>query len=568
MAFRISTAYKNIRRLNQIVVALIKYGFGGIASDLRAIPFFPAIERIVVSRKAVALSEPERIRLVLEELGPTFIKLGQIASTRADLFPPEWVNEFKKLQDMVPPFGFEDVKKTVEGALGSPLASVFSSFDQTPVASASIAQVHYATLIDGAKVAVKVRRPGIERIIDADISVMNTVAGLLERYVPASRNYRPLEVVEEFERIIKDEQDLAMEGSNMERFKELFKAEPGIEIPGVYWRHTTRDILTMQRVAGTPIDEVESIRQKGIDLKASAIKGIELFFKQVFDFGVFHADLHPGNILIRDDGVIIYLDFGIVGRLDRKLRSYLASMLFSLVRKDYHGMAKVHRDMGLIGKDVNLEDFEDALRGIAEPIYGRSLGDIDIGGLLVKLVDTARRFDMKLQPNLLLLQKSMVIIEGVGRQLYPEVNMWEVARPLIYRWIVKEKLSKKALLSRAREGSAFARYAFSEVPMNLNSVLKKTIADRLMINFRHQGLDPLSMEIEGAARRVALGLVAGALIVAASIIVAFSGSLSPANPLFARTSLGVPMASTIAFVLALILGLFILVDSRRKRGIA
>lgn len=567
MAGRAHRAYKNIRRLNRIIVTLIKYGFGGIASELRIFPFFPRIERLVISKKAVSLSVPERIRLVLEELGPAFVKLGQIASTRADLLPPEWVNEFKKLQDMVPPFPFEDVRKTVESSLGAPIEAKFKSFDETPVASASIAQVHYATLLDGRDVAVKVKRPGIEKTIGADLSVMHTVAGLLERYVPASRNYRPMEVVSEFERIIKNEQDLAAEGSNMQRFREFFQGDESVHIPETYWGYTTRDILTMERISGTPIDEVDKIREKGIDVKAAAVRGIGLFFKQVFDFGSFHADLHPGNIFIRDDGVIIYLDFGIVGRLDRQLRTYLASMLFCLVRRDYYGMAKVHRDMGLIGRDVNVAEFEDALREITEPIYGRPLEEINIGALLMKLIDTARRFNMTLQPNLLLLQKSMVIIEGIGRQLYPEVNMWEVAKPLVYRWIVKEKISRRAIASRFEENAGLAKYMLYELPANANNVLKKTIADRLRINFMHEGLEPFYHEIAGAGKRIALGLIVAALIVSASTITAFSDRLPASNPIFERTPLGVPLFSVVAIVLAMLIGLFILMDTRKKTAL-
>ncbi len=557
-------AYRNIRRLNRIIVTLIKYGFGGIASELRIFPFFSSIERLVISRKAVSLSVPERIRLVLEELGPVFIKLGQIASTRADLLPPEWIQEFKKLQDMVPPFAFEDVKKTVEASLGAPIEAKFKSFDKTPVASASIAQVHYATLLDGREVAVKVRRPGIEKTIEADVSVMHTVAGLLERYVQASRNYRPMDVVVEFERIIRSEQDLTAEGAHMQKFKEFFKGDENVHIPEVFWGYTTRDMLTMERVSGTPIDEAEKIREKGIDVKAAAVRGIGLFFKQVFELGSFHADLHPGNIFIRDDGVIIYLDFGIVGRLDRQLRSYLASMLFCLVRRDYYGMAKVHRDMGLIGRDVLVSEFEDALRDITEPIYGRPLEEINIGSLLMKLMDTARRFNMELQPNLLLLQKSMVIIEGVGRQLYPEVNMWEVAKPLVYRWIVREKLSGRAVSARVRENAGLAKYMMYELPANANNILKKTIANRLMINFMHEGLEPFYSEIGGAGKRIALGMIVAALIVSASTLTAFSDRLPAANPLFERTSLGVPLLSAAAIALAMLLGLFILMDTRKK----
>lgn len=538
----------NLRRLNQIAVVLIRYGFGGLVGQLRLIPFFPAIERLLISKKkAQGRSVPERIRLVLEELGPTFVKLGQIASTRADLLPPDWVDEFKKLQDMVPPVPFEEVRAVVEESLKAPLSSRFISFDPVPVASASIAQVHFAELADGTKVAVKVRRPGIDRVIVSDMSVMFTVAGLLERYVPAARRYRPLSVVAEYERIINNEQDLTVEGVNLNRFGEIFKNDPLVQIPRVYWDYTREGVLTMERISGTPIDEVAILQSKEIDIKAVAVKGIQLFFKQVFEHGIFHADLHPGNIFVRDDGAIIYLDFGIVGRLDRDLRRYLASMLFHLVRGDYRRMAAVHREMGLIGEGVSLGEFEEALRDISEPMFGRTLEQISISSLLMKLIQTARRFDMVLQPNLLLLQKSMVIIEGVGRQLYPDINMWEVARPLVYRWVIKEKLSPKKAVEKGRERAEVLLDAVLDLPVRMDGFFKKALAEELKIGFVHHRLEPVTDEINMAGKRIGGGLVIASIIMASTLAAIFSGD-------GASKALGLPLLSLAGFGLSFILG--------------
>lgn len=550
---------RNIRRLNKIAVTLIRWGFGGLVTEIRLLPFISTIDKIFVSRKKFeGLSIPERIRKVLEELGPTFVKLGQIASTRADLLPADWVQEFKKLQDMVPPFPFEEVKKTVERSLKAPLPSRFSSFDPVPVASASIAQVHHAVLIDGTEVAVKVRRPGIGDVIDADMSVMHIFASLLERYVPPSRRYKPSEVVSEFERVITNEQDLSAEGVNINRFYNLFKGNPDIQIPRVYWDYTTEEVLTMERVSGTPIDEIEKLKAKGIDVKAVAIKGLGLFFRQVFEFGVFHADLHPGNIFVRDDGVVIYLDFGIIGHLDRDLRKYLAGILYYLVRKDYYRMAMIHREMGLIGEDVHIHEFEEALRDITEPIFGRTLEQINISSLLMKLLHTARRFNMTMQPNLLLLQKSMVIIEGVGRQLYPDINMWEVAKPLIYRWMMREKFSPKSVLGRGRERADELIGAALDMPVKFNNVLTKTLREDLRVRFILERFDEAVDEIEYAGRRVAGGFLAGALVVGASVIMVFSGRN-------ARSLFGVPVLSLLGFALAIVLGIRFLTGDGRKR---
>ncbi|MBI5643217.1 MAG: 2-polyprenylphenol 6-hydroxylase [Deltaproteobacteria bacterium] len=552
-----NSTYKNIRRLNEIVVTLIRYGFGGLAAELHIFPrFFSSIERIFVSRKKTEdFSTPERIRMVLEELGPTFIKLGQIASTRADLLPPEWINEFKKLQDMVTPVPFEEIKKVVETSLKGPLSSKFQSFNETPVASASIAQVHFAELRDGTKVAVKVKRPGIDRIIESDMSVMNTLAGLLDKYVPASRRYRPKEVVAEFERVIKNEQDLSIEGVNINRFYTMFKGDQTVQIPYVYWDYTSEEVLTMERISGTPIDEVETLKAKGLDVKPIAIRGIELFFRQVFEFGIFHADLHPGNIFVRDDGVIIYLDFGIVGRIDKDLRKYLASMLFYLVRGDYTRMAAVHREMGLIGDGVSLHEFEEALRDISEPIFGRTLEQINISGLLMKLIQTARRFDMTLQPNLLLLQKSMVIIEGVGRQLYPDVNMWEVAKPLIYKWVVKEKFSPKSVIEKGRDSFEELAGAALEVPIQINTILRRALKEELKIGFVHHRLETVTDELKTAGKRIGGGIIIASLVIGASMVAVYSGG-------DAATFLGLPVLSDIGFVLAVILGYRLFSDKK------
>lgn len=550
---------KNIRRLNRIVVTLIRYGFGGLVAEMRLFPFLSFIERIFVSRKNIDLSTPVRIRLVLEELGPTFIKLGQIASTRADILQPEWVEEFKKLQDMVQPFPYEDVKKVVEKALKAPLEDRYSSFDTTPVASASIAQVHYAVLRDGTEVAVKVKRPGIERVISSDMAVMDTLARLFERYVPASRRYRPREVVEEFSRVIKNEQDLTVEGAAVNRFYNIFKGNPDIQIPEVHWEYTTEDVLTMERISGTPIDEVETLKARGVDIKKAAIKGIEIFFKQVFDYGVFHADLHPGNIFVRDDGVIIYLDFGIVGRIDRDLRKYLASILFYLVRKDYRRMALVHRQMGLIGEDVDIHEFEEALRDITEPIFGRTLEEISISSLLMKLLQTARRFDMTLQPNLLLLQKSMVIIEGVGRQLYPDINMWEVAKPLVYKWMMKERFSPKAVAERNREKAEELMGAAVELPVGINDLVEKALKSRLRVNFALERIETVSGEINDAGKRVAVGVIAAAIITAATLIGVFSEKYS-------TEFLGLPAITWAGYLIAVLISFRLFGPWRKRRG--
>ncbi len=516
--------YKNIRRLHRIVATLIKYGFGTIVAELNVVPFFSVIQRLLFFRRAATgESVPVRIRLVLEELGPTFIKFGQVASTRADLLPHDWVDEFKKLQDMVPPAPFADIKAVVERSLKGTLEEKFATFDEEPVASASIAQVHLATLKDGREAAVKVKRPKIGPVIEADIAVMYTIAGLFDRYVPAARRYRPFEVVKEFSRIIHMEQDMSVEAGNFDRFGHIFADEPRLKIPEVYWELTTDELLTMERISGTPMDESELIRAKGLDIRTVALDGLEIFFKQVFEHGIFHADLHPGNIFVRDDGVIIYLDFGIVGRLDKNLRRYLASMLYYLVKEDYYNMAVVHKKMGLIGRNVDIGEFEEALRDIAEPLMGKQLEHISVSSLLIKLIETARRFEMILQPNLLLLQKSMVIIEGVGRQLYPDINVWEVAKPLIFKWMAKEKFSPKAVFRKGADDSKLMLDTLVALPGQAGEFFDMAINDELKIGLEHHRLDALTDEIRNNGKRTAGGFLIGSLVLASSLVTVFSG---------------------------------------------
>jgi ubiquinone biosynthesis protein len=554
-------SYKNIRRLHQIITVFIKYGFGGLVKEMRLFPYTTVFERILFFKKARAkrgLSVPQRIRMILEELGPIFVKLGQVASTRADLLPPDWVEEFKKLQDMVSPLPFDEIKQVVEKSFKAPISARFSSFDEVSVASASIAQVHYATLLNGPIVAVKVKKPGIDKVIDADISVMHTVARLLDRYVPQAKRYRLIEVVDEFSRVIHKEQDFMVEGANINRFHKIFEGDSTIQIPKVYWGCTTSEVLTLERVYGVPIDETDKIKELGLDVKKIAENGIKAFFKQVFEYGVFHADLHPGNIFARDDGTIIYLDFGIIGRLDHKLRRYLASMLFYLIKQDYYRMAMIHREMGLIPRDVDIHEFEDALRDITEPIFGRKLEEIDISGLLMKLLQTARRFQMKLQPNLLLLQKSMIIIEGVGKQLYPDINMWEVARPLIYRWMIKEKISPGKVFKRGKEKAEGLIDVAANAPFQLNSLLNKILEDDIKIGFVHHKLDNLTREIDNLGQRVAIALIIASLVIgSALVVVPFIWNISGFSI--------IPSLGLVGFFLAMGVGLGFLISLKKPK---
>lgn len=542
MEIRKHSTIKNINRLRQILNILIRHGFGELVSQLHVFRlyilgkrfFTPKAEDVRAHR-----STPERLRLALEELGPTFVKLGQLMSTRADWFPDEWSTEFKKLQDKVPPFPFEQVRELVEKELGKPLTEVYASFDITPVASASIAQVHFATLKDGRELAVKVRRPEIEKILDSDISIMYVIANLIVKYVPDWARFRPVEVVREFHKTIRQELDFTIEATRADRFRRNFKDDPEAYFPRVYWEYSSRKVLTMERISGIPIDEAEALKAAGFDLKEIAERGVRVFFRQALGDGFFHADMHPGNVFVGDKGEIIHVDFGIVGQIDDELRTYLARLLYYLMRRDFKAMAKIHRDMGLIGPNVDIREFEDALIDIAEPIFGRPLAEINVSALLWKLIEIAKRFDMHMQPNLLLLQKSMVVVEGVGRELYPKLNVWAVARPFIFK-LMKKSIDPKAVVKKGYDTMIEMAEFTATLPSQLTSVFNKVIQNRLRIEFAHLNLDELNARIDRTGDRLVYGMLIGALIVGSSIIVmAGKGPMLFDFPVFGLAGYGI-----------------------------
>ena len=521
MEIRKHSTIKNINRLRQILNILIRHGFGELVSQLHVFRLYILGKRFLAPKSEdvrAHKSTPERLRLALEELGPTFVKLGQLMSTRADWFPDEWSTEFKKLQDKVPPFPFEQVRELVEKELGKPLTEVYASFDITPVASASIAQVHFATLKDGRELAVKVRRPEIGKILDSDISIMYVIANLIVKYVPDWARFRPVEVVREFHKTIRQELDFTIEATRADRFRRNFKDDPEAYFPRVYWEYSSKKVLTMERISGIPIDEAEPLKAAGFDLKEIAERGVRVFFRQALGDGFFHADMHPGNVFVGSKGEIIHVDFGIVGQIDDELRTYLARLLYYLMKRDFKAMAKIHRDMGLIGPNVDIREFEDALIDIAEPIFGKPLAEINVSALLWKLIETAKRFDMHMQPNLLLLQKSMVVVEGVGRELYPKLNVWAVARPFIFK-LMKKSIDPKAAVKKGYDTIIEMAEFTATLPSQLTSVFNKVINDRLRIEFAHLNLDELNARIDKTGDRLVYGMVVAALIVGSSIIV-------------------------------------------------
>ncbi|QBM19091.1 putative protein kinase UbiB [Marinobacter sp. JH2] len=387
------------------------------------------------------LSRGDRLRLALEELGPVFVKFGQILSTRRDLLPDDMAASLKQLQDRVPPFPSDQARGIIERSLGAPVSELFAEFGADPMASASVAQVHPATLRNGQQVVVKVLRPGIEKVIRQDLALMYLMAGLLEKYWSEGKRLHPVEVVADYDATIHDELDLQREAANASQLRRNFDNSPLIYIPFIDWDYTSKSVLVMERIHGIPIADVESLQAAGVNMKVLAEKGVEIFFTQVFRDSFFHADMHPGNIFVDvsnpADPQYIAIDFGIVGTLAPDDQSYLARNLLAFFRRDYRQVAQLHVQSGWVPPETRINEFEAAIRTVCEPIFEKPLKDISFGHFLLRLFQTARRFDMEVQPQLVLLQKTLLNVEGLGRQLYPDLDLWSTAQPFLENWMRK-----------------------------------------------------------------------------------------------------------------------------------
>lgn len=392
-----------------------------------------------------------RLAAALEELGPTFVKLGQVLSTRSDLIGQEMALALTELQDRVPPFPSTKVHAVIEKELGKPVCQLFAAFDDRPAAAASIAQVHFAILHEGTEVAVKILRPGIEEAFARDVALLYWLADVAEWWQPQLKRFKLAEVTYTFEEMITFELDLRFEAAAAVELKENLKDDDGFYVPDIYWNYTSASVLTLERIKGIPISDVEKIRKAGHNPAALVDTAAVSFFHQVFRDGFFHADLHPGNMFVLPEGRIAVVDFGIMGRLDKKSRLYLAQILHGFLKEDYYNLARVHFDAGFVPPHKSVEKFALAMMAITKPIIGRNLSDISVANLLGQLFTTAETFEMEAQPHLLLLQKNMMLTEGVGRMLNPEVNMWQVVEPLIEAWARKNLGVKAQVKDKAAE---------------------------------------------------------------------------------------------------------------------
>ena len=458
-----------------------------------------------------------RLRLSLEALGPIFVKFGQLLSTRRDLLPDDIANELAKLQDRVPPFPGAVARTTVERSFGKPVAELFRSFDENALASASIAQVHAAELLDGRKVVVKVLRPGIERTIRHDIGLLKLVAELAERYWKDARRLRPVEVVAEAERVFFDELDLLREAANASQLRRAFEGSELLYVPEVHWPLTHRDVMVMERISGIPVSDVPAMRAAGVDLKRVAENGVEIFFTQVFRDSFFHADMHPGNIFVTQEGNYIAVDFGIMGTLSPIDQRYLAENFLAFFRRDYRRVAELHVESGWVPTGTRVDAFESAIRTVCEPIFERPLAEISFGTLLLRLFQTARRFEMEVQPQLVLLQKTLLSIEGLGRDLYPELDLWQTAKPFLERWM-SEQVGHRALLRGLKENLPLWAEKLPEMPGLVHRALTRLEELPAQREQQLQELKALREELRIGKRQVLTAVTGAALLISGGLV--------------------------------------------------
>jgi ubiquinone biosynthesis protein len=422
-------------RLVKIFSVAFHYGLEEFPLSMEPSGRLRALVRRLLFFRRLDAARGVRLRRALEELGPIFVKFGQVLSTRRDLLPADIADELAKLQDQVPPFDSHLAIEEIERAFGRPISQVFASFDEKPIASASIAQVHFAQLHDGTEAAVKVLRPNMLPVIARDVALMDAAAALVERLWSQGRRLRPREVVAEFARHLSDELELMREAANASQLRRNFAGSPLLSVPEIYWDYCMPSVMTMERMHGIPISQTERLREQGLDTQQLSRAGVEIFFTQVFRDSFFHADMHPGNILVAQNGKYIALDFGIMGTLNEGDKNYLAQNFLAFFNRDYKRVAQAHVDAGWVPASTRVDEFESAIRAVCEPIFDRPLKEISFGRVLVRLFQTAARFNMEVQPQLVMLQKTLLNIEGLGRQLDPDLDLWKTAKPFLERWM-------------------------------------------------------------------------------------------------------------------------------------
>ena len=554
-----------MRTLFRLIVINFTLARFGLDQIILSIHFFRPLRLLGLINpfnwfRSSRLSQGERLRLCIESLGPIFIKFGQLLATRRDLLPDDIVDELEKLLDQVPPFPLIQARAIVEQQLGMPIDQAFASFDDDVMASASIAQVYRAQLNSGEDVVVKIVRPNIEQLIRQDIEVLNLLAGMADRYWDEAKRVKPLQIVREFEKTLFNELDLVREAANANELRRHFEDSNDLYVPKVYWDYCRSRVMVIERIDGIPVSDIEQLKAHNIDLEVLSRKGVEVFFTQGFINNYFHADMHPGNIFLsrenREDPKYIAIDFGIMGSLSTQDQRYLAENFVAFFNRDYRRVAELHVDSGWVDRDTRIDEFEAAIRTVCEPMFQRPLAEISFGQLLLRLFQTARTFNMEIQPQLLLLEKTFLHIEGLGRQLYPQLDLWDTAKPFLERWL-SDQLGIRALIKGLKRNLPYIAENLPDLPQLAFKTLQKIANDELRIEWESKEVESLRQEMRQANQRSIRAIVGTGFVISASIIAALDG-LAPV-----MVGSGQFLMPLVSWVL-LIPGLYLLLRSWRE----
>ena len=555
---RVRKTYRNIKRYRQIFAVLLKYGFEDVVERLKLDSFVKFGRKFLRKSRSADkiknLTTAQRLRMALAELGPTFIKLGQILSTRPDLIPFQYVKELEKLQDNVPPFSQDEVKKCFATQFNCTIPNIFLDFEDEPIAAASIAQVHRATLPSGQKVAVKIQRPNIKRTIETDISILFDIAGILEKYFPESELYNPRGIVKEFAKTIRAELDFIREGRNIDHFQNNFKQDSTLHFPEVYWETTTHNILTMEFIDGVKISEIDFSQRNDLDAKIIARNGALSTLKMIFEHGLFHADPHPGNIFVLPENILAPIDFGMVGRLDDQTKNYLRNLLLAIVERDVDKIIRIFIDAEVLDEMSDTRSLRLDLNDFIESYYGLPLYQLEIEKLLSDLIDVLRRHRIGLLTDVVLMAKALATVEGVGRKLDPEFNLITLVEPYVQQLMLQPFLPKKQL-KELKQTIEDTGALLKVLPGELRYILRRIKKGKISFIFEHRGLDRLIMELDKSSNRLAFSLIIAALIIGSSIIV-----FSDKGP----NIFGFSVFGLIGYVIAAILGLWLVIAILRS----
>ena len=548
--FRINRGFRSIRRYLDIVRVLSAYGFDQALEMLGLADMLVRSQRLFRNKNApdiARLSTAERMRLVLEELGPTFIKLGQLLSTRPDVIPLPFVKEFEKLQDDVPSFPFAEVTSQLIRELGGPVESFFAEIDPQPLAAASIAQVHRARLITGEDVVIKVRRPGIVELVESDISALMSLARLAERHIPGSEICDPVALVREFARTIRREMDFSREGHTIEKFRDNFAHTPWMYFPRVYWPQSARGVLTMEYVNGVKVTDQGSLEQQGLDGSLIARRGADAFLEMVLSHGFFHGDVHPGNVLILPGNVICLLDYGIVGRLDETLKTFLTDLLHAIVNRDMDEMVSLLLFAGDISDNLDIQALKRDLSSFIDGYYELPLKEIEVGRMLMDFIGIITLYSIRIQPDLMLLVKSLILVESMGRSLNPSFDMVEHLRPFIEK-ALRQKYSPRSISRDINKMMLSYLSLARNLPRDLKGFINRINRNKFKIDLEHRGLDKFTAEFDRSINRLSISLILAAMIIGSSIIMHTDKGLQ---------LLGFPVLALTGYIVAGLIGLWL-----------